>query len=339
MNIKMIPMYAKTTWAGAKFYAHKYSAEIYLGSSIATGIACTVTTGIAATKLPDVLIEHKKEAEAVRRIAADDPDFDEGKAMTKVFYGTGKKICRLFLVPALLGSASIGFSLKSHSVMKETNVALAGIAAAAEKKLEEYRKNTVERYGEDVDQELAGEVIKKKVLKEVVDPETEQTKIVEETETKFTGYSKWARFFGRGSAGWSDPVCAGPGANITYMDLMENSLNAQCHYNRYIAMNTIYDRMRYPLVADGWDWGIIWDPNGPEKQINFGFRRKGNINGTQFLNGETDEVWWDVSNVQYIRNKVLPSTQAVFEDLVKHNAARDASRFFAKKEEGGALDA
>lgn len=302
MNIKLIPAYIKSAYYGGRFYAKKYSPEICLGGSIVTGIACAVTTGIASAKVKSIVDEHKEAVRTIRETAGN----EEGKQLTKTYLKTGYKLAKLYAVPVMLGTTSVTLQLSSHGIMKKRNAVLATMAAAAENKFEEYRKNVVEKFGEEVDQELAGNYVEKLVEKQHVDPETGSVTTSAETTKEWTGYSQWARLFGPGSVGWEDPNSVGPGGNLTYIMLAENSLNAQLKYHHgYLFMNDIYTYLHYPLVAEGWDYGILWDPNGPEKQFDFGLRRKYNENGAKFLNCQEDSVWLDFQNVQYIKDKVL----------------------------------
>lgn len=326
MSIKQIPAFASSMYYKARFYGHKYEPEIYMGASIVSGIACVVTTAIAARKVDGVIEEHKDVAKQIKARAAADPDFNEGKALTKLYFKTGFKFGKLFTIPASLGAASIGFRLKSLDIVKKDNLMLAAVAATAEKKLNDYRQNAIEKFGAEVDRELAGG------LKQPDDQKTEaledgkdnskKSDFVPETEKHFTGqYSPWARFFGPGKPGWEDPASAGPGCNQTYIVLQEEALNKLMKYRHggYLTMNNIYKVMGYTKVDEGNDWGIIFDRNGPEKQFNFCLRKKGNTNGAAFLNGETDEVWLDFDNVQYIKGKFLPSNKDIWE-MQKENA-------------------
>lgn len=320
MNLKLVPAYLKSSWYGAKFQAKKHSSEICLVSGIVSGAACVITTGIASTKVNGVLEEHKKKLEEVRAACAVNPELSEGKELTKAYGKTTLKIARLYFVPAVLGATSVCLILKSHNIMKRSNAILAATAAAAETSLDEYRKRVIEKYGEEVDQELSGNVVKKTVQKEVVNPETGEKTVESETITEWQGYSQWARRFGSGCFGWEDPRSVGRQGNISYVTMQEKALNDIMIYRHgYICVNDVYKQMGYPLVEEGWDWGVIWDPNGPPKQFNFCLRKKGNKQGAEFLNGESDEVWLDIDNVQYIRNKVLPKNTIIMEQLRKMN--------------------
>ena len=191
MNLKLIPAYLKSSWYGTKFYAKKHAPEICTAGSIVAGVACVVTTGIASTKVKGIVDMHKEEASAVREMAKVDPEYKEGKELTRVYFRTAGKLAKLYAIPMVLGATSVSLELTSLGIMKKSNAALAAAAIAAESKLSDYRKHVIDKYGEEVDQELAGDVVKKVEKKAVVDPETGETKYEEETVTEWKGYSQW----------------------------------------------------------------------------------------------------------------------------------------------------
>lgn len=310
MSMKNFGECLKRTYASGVFYTRKYSPEFCIAGGIATGVACAITTGIASTKVKDIAEQHKTRVEKVHQMAALDPEFDEKKALTKVYFGTAWKYTKLYMIPALLGATSISLVLGSHGIMKKRNTTLATALAVAEGQLEEYRKQVVEKFGEEVDKELSDNAIKK-----VAEAVSDDNKPYEnETDTTYKGHSKWARYFGRGTIGWEDPEYSGPGCNIGYIDVLETSINSWLRYKRRLFMNEIYMYMHLPLVCEGDNWAIEWDDNGPDKQFHFCLRCKGNRDGQRFLNGEDDETWLDFPNVKYVRkDEVLASTQEMFE--------------------------
>lgn len=298
MNFKAIPDALKQAYYKGSFYVHQNSAELYLGAGIVTGIAGAVSTGISSAKMPDILAQHRAEVEIVHAKAEDQLDgYHEGRELTKVYAKTVFKIVRLYALPAALEAVSTACVLKSFGIEKNRAVMFAGAAIAAEEKLANYRKNVVERFGEAVDHELAGEYKEEKRLMEVVDPDTGETHEEEVTvKVLDDGHTEWARRWGPGSPGWVSADYVGAQGQIDYINAQKKAILDILQYKRHVYANDVYrvtqlgifdaktGRVKYE-VKNGYDWGIIYDPNKPLEE-QFGWGLEDTEDGRRFLAGE-----------------------------------------------------
>lgn len=94
---------------------------------------------------------------------------------------TGIKFAKLYAPAVILGTLSITSILASNNILRKRNVALGAAYAAIDKSFKEYRSRVVERFGEQVDQELKYNIKAKKLEEVEVDPETGKEKKVKKT--------------------------------------------------------------------------------------------------------------------------------------------------------------
>lgn len=314
------------------YAAKKNSPEICLVGAIVTGLLCVITACRASTKLKDVAEDHKARIEKVHEAkASEDPDHpvDEGKALTKETVKTAGNIAKLYAIPVVLGGTSLYLLLKGHNIMASRNAALALEAATAANKLDDYRRKVIERFGEDVDDELSGDVVK--VKKKVVqkDPETGEEQEVEVEYNEWNGYSDYARVFESGCRGWEDPEKVGPYPNIAYLKGMQDTLQHILETKHYLTLNDAYDLFGYCRVCEGDDKGWLHDPRkGYFDKVDFGLYNPKNTAAKRFINGEDDCCVIDF-NVRkcYINNEIYTQNEHVMNFY-----AREKRRMFCERD-------
>lgn len=90
-------------------------------------------------------------------------------------------MAKLYAPSVALGTLSIVSMVASNQILRKRNVALAAAYATVDKTLKEYRERVVERFGQEVDNELRYNIKAKKLEETVTDPETGKEKKVKKT--------------------------------------------------------------------------------------------------------------------------------------------------------------
>ena len=140
----------------------KYSPEILMGLGIVGTVASTVLACKATTKVGKIIENKKEQVEQVHTCLEDSKtdttidytEEDSKKDLTIIYSQTGLAIAKLYAPSVILGVLSLGTIITSHNIMRKRNVALAAAYAAVDTGFKKYRKNVVERFGENVDKEL-----------------------------------------------------------------------------------------------------------------------------------------------------------------------------------------
>ena len=146
-----------TKHANLKF--KKYSPEILMGLGIVGTVASTVLACKATTKVGKIIENKKEQVEQVHTCledaktddSIDYTEEDSKKDLTIIYSKTGIAIAKLYAPSVILGVLSLGTIISSHNIMRKRNVALAAAYAAVDTGFKRYRKNVVERFGENVD--------------------------------------------------------------------------------------------------------------------------------------------------------------------------------------------
>ena len=199
-----------TVLGHTKTWTKMNSPEIMLFAGIGAGIGALVMTQRATLKVDNVKKTHdeKKEKIVVTSLEYDENPEDFEEPYTKDIAAqdlmilkrkTALEYVKLYAAPVILEAVSISLILGSHHIMKQRQAALAASCAAIAKAYQTYRQNVINKYGEEVDQEMLYGSEKKTIKKTETDPETgEKKKVTEEQEIiRNFGGSPYARLFTR----------------------------------------------------------------------------------------------------------------------------------------------
>lgn len=159
-----------------KAWTKMNSSEIMLFAGIGAGIGALIMAQRATLKVETV----KSNEEETAAKYEEDPDSldrpytkeDATNDMVLLKRKTALEYVKLYAGPVILEAVSIGLILGSHHIMKQRQAALAASCAAIAKAYQTYRQNVINKYGEEVDQEMLYGSEKKTVKKTETDPET-----------------------------------------------------------------------------------------------------------------------------------------------------------------------
>ena len=290
---------ASRAFSKAGLTIKKHSPEILMVAGIAGTVASTVLACKATTKINAILEETKETTELIHdgmkngKVNGKEYTEEDGKKdLTIVYAQTGVKLIKLYGPAIALGTLSIVSIVSGHKILKKRNVALAATYAVVDKGFKNYRKNVIDRFGEELDKELRYGIKAKEVEEIVVDEkgkEKVEKKVVQEI-TDMDGYSEYARFYDCGNTGWTKD----PEYNLMFLRQQQNYANEVLKARGHLFLNEVYDMLGIPRSKAGQVVGWIYDekqPNG-DNFVDFGIydNREGN---RMFVNGYNPTILLD----------------------------------------------
>lgn len=250
----------------------KHSPEIL----VVTGIAGTVVSAVlackATTKVAEILDETKGTLDTIHEgmetgaINGQEYTTEDGKKDTVVVYAqTGVKLAKLYGPAIILGTLSITSILASNNILRKRNVALGAAYAAIDKSFKEYRGRVIERFGEQVDNELKYGIKAKKFEEIEVDPETGKEKKVKKTVMVADPnlQSDYAVYFDSKSRNYE----TNPDYNRMFLKAQQAFANDKLQTRGHLFLNEVLDDLDLPRTPAGQIVG--WTKDGPDGYVNF----------------------------------------------------------------------
>ena len=279
----------------------KHSPEILMVAGIAGTVASTVMACKATTKLDTILNEKRETVELIHKgmkdgeIESVEYTEDDGKKdLTIVYTQTGVKILKLYGPAIILGMVSITSIVAGHRILKKRNLALAAAYAVVDKGFKNYRKNVVDRFGEELDKELRYGIKAKDVEEVVLDKkgnekvEKRTSKVIDEESV--SKYSEYARFF--------DETCGAyekdPEYNLMFLRKQQEWANELLKSRGHVFLNEVYDMLGIPRTKSGQIVGWVYNSNDEysDNYIDFGVY-DGGERSRAFVNGYEKAILLD----------------------------------------------
>lgn len=269
----------------------KHSPEILLVSGIVGTVATTVIACKKTLKINDILEEKNETVKAIHEALdkKDDKTYsqdDANKDLTIVYAQTGIKLFELYAPAIGLGVLSIGAIVSGHNILRKRNIAIAAAYAIVDRSFKNYRSNVVERFGQDVDQELRFNVKTKQIKEKDQNGKTVKKEVKEiEIDEWHKDFSDYARFF--------DASCQGhtkdPEYNLMYLKQQQAYCNEILKSRGHLFLNEVYDILDIPRTKAGQVVGWIYDRNGNnpngDNYVDFGIYDKNYEPSRRFVNG------------------------------------------------------
>lgn len=285
--------------AKATFGMKKYSPEIFIVAGIAGSITAAVMACKATTKLDDVLDTSKDEIAKIHdmeknpNLAETYSDKEIKKNLTVAYVHTGIDLAKLYGPSIILGVASLSCIVASNNILRKRNLALMAAYATVDNSLKDYRKSVIERFGQEVDKELATGVRTKTVDEKTVDEKGKET--VAKKDYKYFDherYSGYARIFDETNTNYTrDPYL-----NMKFLRDQEHYANDKFRCQGYLFLNDVYEMLGFPLVPEGQIVGWVLDETNAaysENVIDFGIWNMHSAENVAFINGEEKAVILD----------------------------------------------
>ena len=291
----------------------KNSPKILMGVGIAGSVVSTVLACKATLKVKDILDEKNETVEQIHNCVEDETvdynEEDKKKDLTILYAQTGVKLAKLYLPSIALGALSIASIISGYKILNKRNVALAAAYTVVDKGFKNYRKNVVERFGEEVDKELRHNIKAKQIEEKYIDKDgnekTRKKKVYEITEDKKPGegISEYAKFFDE----WNtDEHSKDPEYNLMFLRKQQDYANEVLKHQGYLFLNEVYDMLGIPRTQAGQVVGWIYDENNPtgDNYVDFGIYDLHDQQKRDFVNGLERNILLDFNVDGVIYDKI-----------------------------------
>lgn len=293
----------------------KHSPEILMVAGIAGTIGSTVLACKSTTKVGEILNPAKETIDIVHKGMEDGyiegkdgkseyTEEDGKKDLAIIYTQTGVKLVKLYAPAIALGAVSIASIVAGHKILKGRNIALAAAYAVVDKGFKDYRKNVVERFGQEIDKELRYNIKAKEVEEVVVDENGNET--IEKTIVKepYAGPSEYARFFDDGTPGWTK----NSEYNLMYLKRQQDYANDKLRCRGHLFLNEVYDMLGIPRTEAGQSVGWLYKEGDKKHKgdnyVDFGIYDINNERKRAFVNGYERTILLDFNVDGPIYNKI-----------------------------------
>lgn len=276
----------------------KHSPEIFMVVGIAGTVASTVIACKATTKVSKILEEKNNTVEKIHECLENEKvDYTEEdckKDLTIVYAQTGVKLLKLYAPAIALGTLSIASIVTGHRILQKRNIALAAAYTVVDKGFKDYRKNVVERFGNEVDKELRYNIKAKEIETEVVDEKgKKKTKkeIVDVVDTDaLNGISEYARFYDETCANYTKDA----EYNLMYLRNQQNWANDLLRTRGHLFLNEVYDMLGMQRSKAGQIVGWVYkkDNDKGDNYVDFNIYN-GSERSRAFVNGHEKAILLD----------------------------------------------
>lgn len=291
----------------------KHSPEILMGLGIVGTVTSAVLACKATLKVNDIIEEKNRTVDAIHNCVEDETvdytEEDKKKDLTILYTQTGVKLAKLYLPSIALGALSIASIVSGYKILNKRNVALAAAYTVVDKGFKNYRKNVVERFGEEVDRELRHNIKAKQIEEKYTDKDgnekTRKKTVYEIAEDKKPGegISEYAKFFDE----WNtDEHSKDPEYNLMFLRHQQDYANEVLKHQGYLFLNEVYDMLGIPRTQAGQVVGWIYDeknPNG-DNYVDFGIYDLHDQQKRDFVNGLERNILLDFNVDGVIYDKI-----------------------------------
>lgn len=291
------------------FNLKQQSPTIFVVAGTIGVVASAVMACKATTKIDTVLEPTKEKVEQIHTYVEEHgyseqyTEKDKQKDLALVYAKTGVGFAKLYGPSIALGALSIGSILLSHKIMTKRNIALASAYATIDGSFKDYRKRVVEKFGEQIDNELKYDLVQKEVIETVKDENGEEKEVTNNiTLTGYEDVSGYARFFDETSEFWT----SNSEYNLKFLKDCEAYANKILQSRGYLYLNEVYKMIGVVGSEAGQTVGWVYDekhPIGDNKVVFKGIydvRRKAS---REFVNGYEASVLIDFNVDGNISNR------------------------------------
>lgn len=240
------------------------SPEILLGAGIVGVIAGAVLLCKETLKSKDILDETKETIENYPTPEEGDEELKKGydKEIKKIKAKSKLKIVKTYIPGVTVEVLSIVSIISSNRELKKRNLSLASAYAVLDETYKRYRKNVIEKYGEDVDGELLHDIRKETIEEETTD-EKGKTKKTKKTINVASGLSEYGIVLDRTDThGIFNPQ------DIKYTVQVltgeQNYVNDLLRVRKWVTLNQVYERLGVEPTKAGNVVGWVYEENNKE---------------------------------------------------------------------------
>lgn len=281
------------------FQLKKHSPEILVIAGVIGGVTAAVMACKATTKAGDILDDTKRQLDVIHQ-GMEDGDIhgteytqeDGKKDLAIVYTQTAVKFIKLYGPSVALGTASIVAILAGHNITKKRNAALTAAYATLDGSFKDYRNRVIERFGEELDNELKYNIKAKEVEKTVTNEDgTESTVKTTVNVVDPNTISLYARVYDDGNTGWSKS----PELNLAFLKTQQSYFNDLLRTRGHVFLNEVYDALGFDRTQAGQIVGWVYDEKNPigDNFIDFGIYDINDPQKVRFINGHERSILLD----------------------------------------------
>lgn len=288
---------AKDSLSKAGFALSQHSPEILIVAGTVGTITATVMACKATLKAQDIIDKNKEKIAYVKEaLELEDPDYTEKEAkreMGEIHIQTGVEFAKLYGPSVALLVLSLGTVFASNNILRKRNASLAAAYTTIETAFRRYRKNVVERYGEDVDTELRHNVKRVTIQETETDAKGKEKTVNKEisvVDGEVEGHSAYARFFDERSREWEKSA----EYNLSFLVNSQNYANDLVNARGHLFLNEVYDMLDIPRTEAGqiMGWKKQTGEGASVAPVNFGIYEYKRAN-QRFVNGYENVILLD----------------------------------------------
>ena len=280
----------------ANIKVKKYSPEILLFLGITGVISSAVLACKKTLKVNDILEEKEESLSKVHTCLENHVEGynekDAKKDLTVIYFQTGFKFVKLYAPAISLGALSILSIVQGHNILRKRNIAIAAAYATVDRGFKEYRKNVIERFGDNIDRELRYNIKAKEIEEETTD-EKGKKKIEKREITVIDGneVSEYARFFDEYSDEWEKDA----EYNLMFLRRQQDFANEILKSRGHLFLNEVYDMLGIKRSKAGQVVGWVYDTKNPkgDNYVDFNIYNIKNEANRQFVNGQERSILLD----------------------------------------------
>lgn len=249
--------------SSVKVAAKKNSPEILMVAGVVSTVAGVVLACRATLKAQDILDEHEEMKDAIKKVeekyGEDYTEEDKKKDTVTVYAKTAVRLVADYAPAVATVTLGIVCMMASNNILKKRNVALASAYAGLDNLFNTYRKRVVDKYGDEVDQQLRYGVHKEKIEEEETDEDGKVKKVKKEVDVVDGDESGYARYFTKANPNWEQ----NSDYNEMFIRNVQNYCNAYLRANKVLTLNQVYDQLGMPTTKAGMVVGWIYDKTAP----------------------------------------------------------------------------
>lgn len=290
---------ATTTIGKVGFKLRKYSPEILMVAGVVGVVTGTVMACKATTKVGDILDETSDKLDRIHECAERSDTSveytieDSKKDIAIVYLQTGVKVVKLYAPAATIGVLSLSGIITSNNILRKRNVALAAAYATVDRSFKNYRKRVVERFGDEIDNQLKYNIKAVEVGKTVINEDgneqtaTENVNVIDENSVL---HDEYAKFFDSSNPNWEE----NPEYNLMFLKTQENYANDKLRAKGYLFLNEVYEMLGLEPTKAGQIVGWVYNPENPsgDNFVDFGIHKYDTAN-IRFVNGYENVILLD----------------------------------------------
>jgi hypothetical protein len=257
--------------------AKKYSPEILIAAGVVGTVVSAVMACKATTKIGTVVDETKSNVDEIHEAKENGvtssgeaySEKDSKKDLTIVYTQAGIKLVKLYAPSIALGTLSLTGIIASNRILRKRNMALAAAYATVDKTFKEYRSRVVERFGEDIDNELRYNIKAKKVDETVTDAETGKEKKVKSTvNVANPGENPFCMFFDENCGAYENSI----DYNRMTLKSTQQYANDKLRADGFLFLSDVFDELGIKRTKLSQTVGWIYKPDNNDGDNYVDFR-------------------------------------------------------------------